>query len=138
MLELVDKNSKTIRFLCEKIIKWTRNFIRIILFKIYYGKNFSVKIFCRKPVYIGKRCLVKISSGGGKIILHSGVYLEDYCTLDVTDGGIIEIQKDCYFNTYCRVVAKQRINIGENSIFGSNVSLYDHDHDITDLSLIHI
>lgn len=112
-----------------KFMKWTGNYIRLILLKLRYGKSFSVNIFCKKPVYIGKKCSIRISCGG-KIVLHNGVYLDNCCTL-YADGGIIKIKKNCYFNTYCRIVAKKYIEIGSNSIFGSNVSVYDHDHDIT-------
>ena len=34
-------------------------------------------------------------------------------------------------NTFCKIVSKEYIEIGENNIFGSNVSIYDHDHDFS-------
>ena len=73
-----------------KIIKRGLNYPRLICLKIKYGNAIQVRIYCKRPAYIGKDCRVKIS-GTEKIILAEGVYLDDYCTLDVC-GGLIEIK----------------------------------------------
>ena len=110
-----------------KVIKWLFSFMRMIKYKIIYGKkiifNFEKG---KKPIYIGKNVNIHIQ-GKGKIILGAGVYLSDYVTLDAIEGMIC--LKDCVFiNTYSRVIAKERVMIGSNCLLGSNVSIYDHDH----------
>lgn len=51
-------------------------------------------------------------------------------SLSITIGkkGIIKIGKNCFFNNYCSVNALQEINIGDGTLFGENVKLYDHNH----------
>lgn len=101
--------------------------LRIIKWKLRYGSRFCVKLFCAKPVYLGKRCCIRIA-GSGKVCLAEGVYFDDYCTV-FADGGQIEVSHNCYFNTFSRLIAKQSVTVKEECIFGSNVSIYDHDHD---------
>lgn len=79
---------------------------------------------------VGKNCRI-IIKGKGKITLSNGVYIDDYCTLEANDG-VIEIEKGCYFNNYSRIVSKSFIRIGRDCLFGSNVSIYNHDHDVSE------
>ena len=39
-----------------------------------------------------------------------------------------------FFNNYCTVCAQKEINIGDGSVFGENVKIYDHNHIYTDLN----
>ncbi|WP_438434522.1 acyltransferase [Gorillibacterium sp. sgz500922] len=113
-----------------KLYKWTKSFFRIIKYKIIYRSRLQCKLFCNPPIYIGKHCKIRI--GRSDVInISPGVYLDDYCCLE-TLGGKIKISKSVYFNTFSRVVSKSNIEIGENSMFGTNVSIYDHDHDISE------
>ena len=113
-----------------KGVKWGFNYLRLICLKMKYGKLFNVKIFCKRPAYIGRNCNVKIRDAG-KITLEEGVYFDEYCTLEAC-GGVVYVGADSYFNTFSRIVAQERIIIGRECIFGSNVSVYDHDHDISE------
>lgn len=49
-------------------------------------------------------------------------------TLLAVSGGRMEIGKGVLFNNNCNVVCKDTIIIGENSIFGPNVCIFDHNH----------
>lgn len=40
----------------------------------------------------------------------------------------IEIGKNCFFNNDCSLVAMSSIKIGEGTLFGENVKIYDHNH----------
>lgn len=115
--------------LIKKLLKWCFNILRLIFLKIKFREKLEVKIFCKKPVYVGKHCSIDISRNG-KIVLAEGVYIDDYSSLKA-DGGLISIAKNSYMNTFCKIVSKEYIEIGENNIFGSNVSIYDHDHDFS-------
>lgn len=122
-------HKKNIIPMFTKSIKWGKNFLRLIKLKIHYGNRFSVDLFCKRMAYIGNRCKISIK-GNGKIILHEKVYLDDCCMI-IADHGTVDIGEECYFNTYSRLIAKRQIIIGKGSLFGSNVSIYDHDHDVT-------
>lgn len=44
------------------------------------------------------------------------------------DEGHIIIGKNVFFNNYCTVCALNEITIGDGTIFGENVKIYDHNH----------
>ena len=50
----------------------------------------------------------------------------------LADGGRVVISKGCFFNNDCSINSLCRIDIGENSIFGESVKIYDHDHVISE------
>lgn len=50
-------------------------------------------------------------------------------------GGRIVIGKDVFFNHYCSLYAMNEITIGEGTIFGENVKIYDHNHCYKETSL---
>lgn len=42
--------------------------------------------------------------------------------------GHIEIGNNCFFNNGCSLNANNHISIGEGTLFGENVKVYDHNH----------
>lgn len=40
----------------------------------------------------------------------------------------VDIGDDVFFNNYCTICALERIVIGDGTIFGENVKIYDHNH----------
>lgn len=48
--------------------------------------------------------------------------------INISKGGYLKIGKECFFNNYCTINCKERIEIGNRNIFGENVKLYDHNH----------
>lgn len=81
-------------------------FIRIVLYKILFGNHFSV-------------------GGGTTFRRFFNVYLER--------GADIEIGKGCFFNHSCSLNALEKIEIGDECIFGENVKIYDHNHRFADV-----
>lgn len=52
--------------------------------------------------------------------------------LNVRDKAIIEIGNDVFLNSGCMITAREKVVIGDNTIFGPNVVVYDNDHIIRD------
>lgn len=52
--------------------------------------------------------------------------------INIRDNAVIEIGKDVFFNSGCIITARESIVIGNNTIFGPNVVVYDNDHMICD------
>lgn len=48
--------------------------------------------------------------------------------INVRDKAIIEIGNDVFLNSGCIITAREKVVIGDNTIFGPNVVVYDHDH----------
>lgn len=75
-------------------------FVEKIFLKVLYGRN----------IYIGHnvtwRSNVHFYIEGGRIIIHSG----------------------CFLNHNCSLASLNKIEIGEGSILGENVKIYDHNH----------
>lgn len=46
----------------------------------------------------------------------------------IDKGGEVIIGNHVFFNNYCSVNANERITIGDGTIFGENVRVYDHNH----------
>ncbi len=52
--------------------------------------------------------------------------------INVRDKAIIEIGNDVFLNSGCMITAREKVVIGDNTIFGPNVVVYDNDHLIRD------
>lgn len=114
----------------KKMMKYCISFIRILILKLRFGSRIQIDFKISKPIYIGRGCNFKIALNG-KLILYSGIYFDDYSKVEVCEGAKVEIKNNVYFNNFCRIICMKKILIGSNSMFGTNVSIYDHDHDFS-------
>lgn len=46
----------------------------------------------------------------------------------IEENASIEIGNKCFFNNECSLVARDKIKIGDGTLFGENVKVYDHNH----------
>ena len=49
--------------------------------------------------------------------------------------GYVRIGNQCFFNNYCTIASMSSITIGEGTLFGENVKVYDHNHCYKDKSI---
>ena len=92
-----------------------------------YKVKFRNKIlFASLMVGFEKHCLIMIKDNG-KIQLGYKNYFTRFTNIEVY-GGLIEFGNNVFFNKNCNIVCRQKIKIGNNCLFGPNVSIYDHDH----------
>ena len=87
----------------------------MVILKILYHIRTILITFCFKVLY-GKRFCV-----GKKTSFRKGFSV-------VIDGGKIKIGDNCFFNHYCTLASMESITIGDGTIFGENVKVYDHNH----------
>ena len=80
-------------------------------------RKFFIKLF-RKKVKIGKK-----------------VTWRRHCQFIIEDKGHIVVGNNCFFNNECTIVSRDNITIGEGSIFGENVKIYDHNHRFKKLNI---
>lgn len=52
--------------------------------------------------------------------------------INVRDKAIVGIGNDVFLNSGCIITAREKVVIGDNTIFGPNVVVYDNDHMIRD------
>lgn len=83
-------------------------FFKLIFLKLVFGKKFKIG----KQVTWRRRFNIMIDK-----------------------NAHITIGKNCFFNNDCSLNALNSITIGEGSIFGENVKIYDHNHRFCSLDL---
>lgn len=54
--------------------------------------------------------------------------LDNAAIMSATKDATIEIGKNVFFNRNVIVACRQRVVIGEETVIGPNVCIYDHDH----------
>ncbi|MDC8106315.1 acyltransferase [Chryseobacterium sp. PTM-20240506] len=64
----------------------------------------------------------------GKAIFGKNINFRNYIHILVKDEGILEIGDNVFMNNFCSINCLDHISIGENTLFGENVKLYDHNH----------
>lgn len=84
------------------------------------------KIYCHLVVII---CMFYYKLAFGKNVkMGRNFQFRKGFTLLIDKNGHVRIGDDVFFNNYCTVCAMKEITIGNGTIFGENVKLYDHNH----------
>lgn len=63
-----------------------------------------------------------------KITLGNNINLRNSCNMFVKNEAQLSIGANVFFNNCCSINCLDKIEIGENTLFGENVKLYDHNH----------
>ncbi len=63
-----------------------------------------------------------------KFTLGKDISFRNYVHVIVQNGDSLEIKDNVFFNNHCSINRLESISIGENTLFGENVKLYDHNH----------
>lgn len=92
----------------------------MVLLKIYWRVRAELKKLCFKAMF-GKRFSVGKNT---TFRPNFGLYLEK--------GASIKIGDDCFFNRGCSINCLQSVEIGDHTIFGENVKIYDQNHKFRD------
>ncbi|WP_313386165.1 acyltransferase [Chishuiella sp.] len=54
--------------------------------------------------------------------------IRNYCNILVHNNAKLIINNNFFMNNYCSINCLDKIEIGENTLFGEGVKLYDHNH----------
>ncbi len=95
----------------------------MLLLKIYYHIICLIKTFIYKLIY-KKAFIMPLNS-----TYRAGFHLV------IEQMGGVKIGRHCFFNNYCTLASRAGITIGNGSIFGENVKIYDHNHCYKDTSI---
>lgn len=66
-----------------------------------------------------------------KVVIGNAVNFRNYIHLLVEKNARLTIEDGVFMNNFCSVNCLDSISIGENTLFGENVKLYDHNHSYT-------
>lgn len=64
-----------------------------------------------------------------KIQIEPGFYARKFCNFVVEGSAELVIRKGVFFNNYCSVNCLCNIEIGDKTLFGEGVRIYDHNHE---------
>lgn len=88
----------------------------MIILKLYYHLVCWIKIFIYRLIY-GKSLHLPLNCS-----FRSGFHIV------IEKSGGVRISDNCFFNHCCTIASRAGIIIGEGTIFGENVKVYDHNH----------
>lgn len=60
--------------------------------------------------------------------IESGFICRRFCNFLLYPNSSLVIHKNVFFNNYCSINCLGSIEIGENTMFGESVKIYDHNH----------
>ncbi|WP_431611645.1 acyltransferase [Chryseobacterium sp. 'Rf worker isolate 10'] len=63
-----------------------------------------------------------------KVTIGSSVSFRNYTHVLVEKNATLEIGNNFFMNNFCSINCLDSISIGDNTLFGENVKLYDHNH----------
>ena len=110
----------------SKMIKWTASAVRLTALKAGLGPKVS---WPRggKPVYIGRGARIRVAEGG-RLDVGAGLYLSENCLVQVNPGARAVLGEGVFMNANARIVAAESVRVGDHTMLGPNVCVYDHDH----------
>lgn len=99
------------------------SFLYILLKRIVFCQKISGSLLQR----ISPRTSLKLF-GSAKVELGRNIQIESMCDVQVHGNGILQIGDLSYFNHFCMISCHDRIEIGDNCMFGPGVRIFDNNH----------
>ncbi len=63
------------------------------------------------------------------VVFGKNINFRNYIHIIVGENAHLEIGDNVFMNNFCSINCLESISIGENTLFGENVKLYDHNHE---------
>lgn len=92
----------------------------MLLVKGYYHMLSWMKILCYRLIYSSRLKLP------WNLSFRRGFHIA------IEGDGHVKVGNHCFFNNYCTIAACTSVTIGDGTIFGENVKIYDHNHRYAD------
>lgn len=107
-------------------------FSRLIL-KILKNRSYSLLQHPRsnigKNLKFGDFCTFALYPKMKKLSLGENVTFRNYINILVADNAELIIDNQVFMNNYCSLNVLEKVEIGENTLFGEGVKIYDHNHE---------
>ncbi len=79
-------------------------------------------------VNMGKFSELNMEGDCKMLVIDEGVSFRKFCQVFLHDRAELIIGRNVFFNNYCSISSLGRITIGDGTIFGESVKIYDHNH----------
>lgn len=100
------------------------NVVRLPILALLNGNRINARLIQKlspaSHFSVGRKGRIHL---GHACMMESGTYLR-------AGRGVLELGDKVFFNRNCTVVCNEGISIGNQTTFGPNVCIYDHDHDL--------
>jgi len=109
------------------------NFFSKIIFKILRENTLGM-IRSNQNSQIGKSFKIGNYASlyihpSASLLIGDNINLKNYLNFVVGKNAKVILENNIFMNNYCSINAIERIEIGENTLFGEGVKLYDHNHE---------
>ena len=112
-----------------KIVRYAKKISKVFMYKyIFFGR---FKISPLKSYFDGTVNITK----QGRLIINDGFRNKKRLNVSIA-GGIIKIKNNVFCNNNVSINCMSEIEIGEDTIIGENVCIYDHDHRFRDGNIL--
>lgn len=104
--------------------------VKALFYKVAYLGRVKAELIVASPYFPS----VRVRNGG--MITCARVKFRRRCSI-FADGGVVEIGRGTFLNNDCSINSNQSIVIGENTLLGEGVKIYDHNHRIVEGMVSH-
>lgn len=116
----------------KAIIKKLNTLIKIFIYKqkqieVSYLRTLA-NTSIHKSFYVDANTFFKCENGFKNIVIEEGVVARKNCTFYIYKEAALNIKKKVFINNYCSINCLGYIEIGDNTMLGEGVKLYDHNH----------
>ncbi len=89
-----------------------------------YKENLSIDA----SATLSSEMVFRFANSESKATLCEKVEILPYSTLNILRNGHLILHKNVFVNSYCSLNCLEKIEIGENTLLGEGVRIYDHNH----------
>lgn len=90
--------------------------------------NTILNVHIDYSIKFGKGLILDFNDNPANVLFEAGFFCKNYCHFLVFNNANLTIKKNVFFNNYCSVNCLGEVEIGENTLFGEGVKIYDHNH----------
>jgi len=98
----------------------------------YYKYLWKDQLSFDESFLFGRYSTIEMQSGTSTAVFKRGVHFKNYCSVICSGSGRLTVGENVFFNNYCSVNCLYEIAVGDHTIFGEGVRLYDHNHEFRD------
>lgn len=101
-----------------------------------YKALFSDRIKLPKMMFMDRFPTLIFDQSKSKLVIHENFSVRGELRMLFHNNGILEIKAGTFFNNNCSVNCLEKIEIGNNCLFGEGVKIYDHNHKYKDSEVL--
>lgn len=94
---------------------------------LFYSLPTGERIEVHKSFQMGAHRKLYISSESALTVLEN-VTMREFCNIVVESNANLHIGRNVFFNNFCSINCIDRIAIGDDTLIGEGVKIYDHNH----------